>query len=130
MKTTWTGHFYLGQFVNQERAEDFFRETWDEDDEDREHTPLTEFASSQGQRWYDHDFLEWHLDPSAKTVQELVAGASWHAQWVAELARRAAMSGITANAFVFIEESQITHPRSVVGNGFSLQYMGRITFPI
>ena len=52
-------HFWVGRFPSEQSAADYFAEVWDEDDEDREHTPLSAFARDQGEKWYDHDFLEY-----------------------------------------------------------------------
>lgn len=105
MRKTQTSHFWLGHFPNEQRVADYFAEAWDEDDEDRDHTPLSEFARDQGEKWYDQDFLEYGFNPAATSVEELVAGYSYHEQWTAELARRARDAGVTAsNLLVFIDK--------------------------
>jgi hypothetical protein len=131
VRTTQTCHFWLGQFPNEQRVDDYFAEVWDEEDENREHTPLSAFGRDQGENWYDHDFLEHGYNPKATSVEELVEGHSYHEQWAAELARRAAAAGITgSNMVVFIEREQIDRPRSVDGDGYSLRYMGTIRYRI
>jgi hypothetical protein len=133
MRKTQTCHFWLGRFSDERRAADYFGEAefWDKDEEDREHTPLSAFARDQGEKWYDHDFLEYGFNASAASVEELVAGYSYHEQWTAELARRAAAAGVTgSNLIVFIDREQIDRPRSVEGDGYSLHYLGTIRYRI
>jgi hypothetical protein len=61
----------------------------------------------------------------------LVAGYSYHEQWTAELARRAAEAGLKGlNTLVFISRDQIDRPRSVKGDGCWLHYLGTISYRI
>jgi hypothetical protein len=131
MQRTQTAHFWLGHFPDGSRVGDYFTEVWNENDGDREHTPLSEFARDQQKKWYDHDYLEYGFNPDASSIQELVTGYSYHDQYKDELAARAAKLGLAGiNMFVFIEESQIAHPRSIAGEGYTLHYVGTITYRI
>ena len=131
MRTSETSHFWVGHFSSVQRMADYFTEVYDEDDEDREHTPFSQFAGDQGATWYDHDFLEYAYRDDCASVEEVVKGYSYHEQWAAELARRAAEAGLTGiNAVVFISEDQIDEPRSVHGDGYALHYLGTITYRI
>lgn len=131
MRDTETSHFWLGQFPNKKRVTDYVAEVYDDEDEDREHTPLSQFARDQGEKWYDHDFMETGFKKNAKSVEDLVNGYSYHEQWSAELARRAMVAGLTKiNMLVFISKDQIDKPRSVEGNGYRLLYMGTIKYRI
>jgi hypothetical protein len=131
MQDTQTCHFWVGRFPNEQRVADYFAEVWDEDDEDRAHTPLSEFARDQQEKWYDHDFLEYGFNPAARSIKELVTGYSYHDQYEDELSRRVTAHGLTGvNMFVFIDQEQIDHPRSVEGDGYTLHYMGTITYRI
>ena len=47
-------HLWLGQFQSEDRFKEFLRETYDENLE----IPMNEFAASQGQKFYDHDWIE------------------------------------------------------------------------
>jgi hypothetical protein len=130
MRSTETSHFWVGRF-SEAIAADYFTEVWDEDDEDREHTPLSAFARDQGVKWYDHDFIEYGFSEGAGSIEELVAGYSYSDQWAAELARRAAAAGLSGvNFFVFISEDEIERPRSVHGDGYWLHYLGTIKYRI
>lgn len=126
MSDKQTSHFWVGH-ASQELAEDYFAETYSEDEEE---TPVSAFARDQGIMWYDHDFLE-HGWGTAPTIQELVAGYSYSDQWAEELAQRVAGAELTdINFFVFISEEEIEHPQSVEGDGYWLRYMGMIEYDI
>jgi hypothetical protein len=131
MRDTETSHFWLGHFPNEKRVAEYLAEVYDEDDEDREHTPLSQFARDQGEKWYDHDFMEHGFKKNAKSVDDLVNGYSYYEQWSAELVRRAAEAGLTkVNMLLFIGKDQIDIPRSVEGDGYNLYYMGTIKYRI
>jgi len=124
-----TSHFWVGNFP-ENLAGEYFTEVDDEEDEDREHTPLSAFARDQGEKWYDHDFLEYGWG-KADSIDKLVAGYSYSDQWGAELARRAAAAGLTdVNFFVFIGKDEIDQPKSVQGDGYWLHYLGTIEYRI
>jgi hypothetical protein len=130
VRDTETSHFWVGH-LPEALAADYFAEVYDEDDEDRERTPLSAFARDQGEKWYDHDFLEYGFRDAARSVEELVAGHSNSDQWGAELARRAAEAGLSGiNWFAFISESEIERPRSVRGDGYWVHYLGKIRYRI
>jgi hypothetical protein len=130
VRETETSHFWVGHFP-EAKAADYFTEVWNEDDEDREHTPLSAFARDQGVRWYDHDFIEYGFKEGAGSIEELVTGYSYSDQWVAELSRRAAAVGLSGvNFFVFISEEEIGQPKSVRRDGYWLHYLGTIEYRI
>lgn len=130
MRETETSHFWLGRF-GTEAAANYLEEVWDEDDEDRVHTPLSAFARDQGERWYDHDFLEHGFYPKAKSVREMTGGHSYHEQWADELVRRADAAGLTGmNVLIFLSEAEVGKPRSVSGDGYELHYLGTIEYRV
>ncbi len=130
MQDTETSHFWVGHFPAS-LAADYFAEIYDEDDEDREHTPLSAFARDQGEKWYDHDSLEYGFAEAAESPEELFSGYSYSDQWGAELVRRMQEAGLAGvNWFAFISESEIAGPRSVRGTGYWLHYLGTITYRI
>lgn len=131
MRDTATSHFWLGHFPDEKRVAEYVAEVYDDDDEDREHTPLSQFARDQGEMWYDHDSMEHGFEENAKSVEDLVNGYSYHEQWSAELARRASEAGLTqVNMLLFIDKDQIDKARSVEGDGYILHYMGTIEYRI
>jgi hypothetical protein len=123
-------HFWVGQFL-PDRSENYFAEIWDETDEDRHHTPLSEFARDQDVKWYDHDCIEYGYDDQAQSIQALVYGYSYSDQWADEVERRIMAARLQdINCLVFINEDQIAQPRSVQGNGYWLHYLGTIRYRI
>ena len=102
MRETETSHFWVGHFPDGRRVGKYFAETYDEDDDDM---PISQFARDQGERFYDHDFMEYGFSKAAKSIEKLAKGYSFHEQWSAELARRAAAAGLTGvNMFVLINK--------------------------
>ena len=126
-----TSHFWVGRFSSMQQLAGYFAEVYDDEDEDREQTPLSGFARDMGETWYDHDFLEYAYGEACATVEELADGYSYHEQWAAELARRTTDAGLTGvNTIVFISRDQIEHPRSIEGDGYVLHYLGTIGYLI
>ncbi len=131
MHDTQTCHFWLGRFPNAKRVSAYLREVWNDDDEDRVHTPHSEFARDQGEKWYDHDFLEHGFKARAKSVAALVKRHSYFEQYTDELSKRAEALGLTnLNTLIFIDQDQIESPRSVTAKDFTLHYLGTITYRI
>lgn len=130
MLDTETCHFWLGRFPNECVYYEFFKELWDDAD-DRENTPMTEFARSQDVMSYDYDFTEYGYKPNAKSVADLVRGHSYHEQYTDELTKRAAALGLVGvNAFLFLTDHEIPEPRSVKTDQFEFHYVGTITYRI
>ncbi|MEZ6143727.1 MAG: immunity 22 family protein [Zavarzinella sp.] len=127
MRETETSHFWVGHFPAA-LASTYFAEVYEVD---RDETPLSAFARDQGERFYDHDFLEYGFSDTAGSAEELVAGYSYSDQWGAEFARRVAAAGLSeVNWFAFISEDEIDRPRSVQGDGYWYHYLGTINYPI
>lgn len=125
MRETEISHFWVGHPPEHLRGP-YFAEKLDEDDE----AALSMFARDQGQKYYDHDFLEYGWG-TASTIQELVAAYSYSDQWAEELARRVAEAGLTGvDTFIFISQEEVRAPRSVQGDGYWLRYLGTIEYRI
>jgi Immunity protein 22 len=130
MQDETVSHFWVGHFP-VDRAENYFAEIWDETDEERNHTHLSEFARDQGVKWYDHDCIESGYDDQTPSIHDLVDGYSYSDQWAAEVERRVIAAGLQdINFFVFIKEDQIAHPRSIQGDGYWLHYLGTIGYRV
>jgi Immunity protein 22 len=130
MQDETVSHFWVGNFL-ADRAEAYFAEIWDETDEDRNHTPLSEFARDQDVKWYDHDCIEYGQDDQAQSIQDLVDGYSYSDQWADEVERRIIAAGLQdINFLVLIGEEQIAQPRSIQGDSYWLHYLGTIRYRI
>jgi len=113
-------HIWLGLF-NENAPRGFFVERHDREDDDA----LSLFAESQGEVWYDHDFVEisYHLKPMA--VADRVKGHSYWEQYTEAVLSKATSLGVEkANVFVMASKAQISSARSVKGVGYSLWYLG------
>ncbi len=125
MRVTEISHFWVGHLPDDLRGP-YFAEKLDEGDD----VPLSMFARDQGEKYYDHDFLEYGWG-AANTIQELVDGYSYSDQWAGELARRVADAGLTGvDTFIFISQEEVRAPRSVQGDGYWLKYLGTIEYRI
>lgn len=124
-------HFWLGRFTTEQHALDYFAEVWDDNDEDREYTPLSAFAHDQGEKWYDHDYLEYVFSVDTVSVSALLTGLSYADQYHDQVCQRATETRLTrCNVAVLIEESQIERPRSAQGGEYALHYLGTITYRV
>ena len=123
MGQTEISHFWVGHLPEDLRGR-YFEEALDEGDD----APLSLFARDQGQKYYDHDFLEYGWG-TAQTVQELVSGYSYSDQWANEFARRVGAANLPPfDFFMFISKQEVRHPRSVHGDGYWLHYLGTIEY--
>jgi hypothetical protein len=117
---TDVSHIWLGLFTTDGPG-DFFVERHDREDDE----PLSHFAASQGEQWYDHDFVEISFLKQPRPVTELVKGHSYWEQYIDSVLSRSAELGLReANVFVMASKHVIKAARSVDGRGFRLLYVG------
>lgn len=131
-------HFWLGHCENNERLAAFLSEDqyWKLDDEERAVSYLSEFAKTQNERWYDHDFLEAGRETEGATLAERFRKYSWSEIWADELDRRAKERKLgDPNCFVMLggspdkpEDWDINTPCDIRQSGIDLHYMGKIEF--
>lgn len=126
VRETETSHFWLGRFTEKALA-GYLDEHYDMGDD----VPISRFARDQGERFYDHDFLEHGYYPKAESVREMTDGHSYHEQWADELVRRADADGLVGmNFLIFISKGEIEKPVSVTGDGYELHYLGTIAYRV
>lgn len=129
---TVKSHFWIGKF----ESEDIFGDFVGEDEsryelEDYDDIPISKFATSQGEIWIDHDFMESGFEEPNKDVKIQFKKYSYAYNWGEELERRCSKLPETGyNALIFISEDQIDNPKSVIGNGFILEYLGTIEYEV
>lgn len=137
LKKTITTQFWVGKFATEALFYEFVGEDpahYAEENEDKDY-PLSKFSASQGEWFYDHDFMEVAFSAEAIQTSEQFM-ASWVDKWADELDRRIKKHGIAnANTLVMmvVDKSpnrdpyrQITNPVSVSDEGFELVYLGEI----
>lgn len=113
-------HIWLGEFKGN-APEDFFEEHYDREDDE----PLSAFAKSQGQIWYNHDFIEISYLDEPERVATLVDGHSYSEQYLQKVIIHAENLGIhKANVFVLAYKNEIMTPSTVEGVGYKLWYLG------
>jgi hypothetical protein len=118
-------YIWIGQFTD-EAPEDFFEEKYGRDDE-----PLSQFANSQGQSWYDHDFVEISYLDSLEPIASLIDGHSYFDQYQTALLHvTQAKKIVEANVFVLASKDQFSSPRTASGIGYDLWFMGSFSYDI
>ena len=127
MKSTETSHFWAGKFDSLESFTQLFVETYSDDDD----APISPFAETQGEAFYDHDFMEYGYSDDADSVADLVAGYSYSDQWLDQFAKLLDSAGLTGvNAFLFISESEIENAQSFGTETGGLTYLGKLKYKI
>ncbi len=140
---TQTAQFWAGAFTDKAAFFAFVGEDpahYAEENEDGD-LPLSPFSGSQGERRYDHDFMEVGFCAAPHgDIAGMLAGHSDIEHWAEEFAQRLQDAGIEhCNAFIMVAIDlqrdgtlyrQIDEPRPVEGDGFRLVYLGEISYPI
>ncbi len=104
-------------------------------EEELDNCPITDFAKSQGERFLDHDFIEWRWEPDCKPLVEMFSGSSWVEMWAEKVEDRAKSLGVgKINCFVMIglEEGvnppqQVEKPCDIKLKSGTLVFIGEIT---
>ena len=127
MKSTETCHFWAGKFASLESFTSLFVETYSDDDDE----PISSFAETQRDTFYDHDFIEYGYSDDAESLPELVENYSYSDQWLNDFAALVESEGLTdINAFVFITDSEISNPQSFENENGYLRYLAKLTYSI
>ena len=130
---THRSHFWIGN-GRWEKVEEYFAEIWNEDDPDRNHSPLSHFSQDQGTTWYDHDCLERITHEEAKPIAQLVEHMSYASHYLGKLIEKAQLTGLdSANIAVMFdlgERDCFPNARSVSNNYVELHYLGMLEYPV
>jgi hypothetical protein len=114
-------HVWLGIFPSAKALSEYFEESYDEDDS----SPINQFAKDQGERWYDHDWVERGFKENA-TLKALIRDHSYSASYMEAVVADAQMRGIgSANTFVMADIDEFDAPKTVERDSFKLYYLGR-----
>ncbi|HAY13692.1 MAG TPA: immunity 22 family protein [Fimbriimonadaceae bacterium] len=115
---------WVGTFPSQAALDAYFEESYSDTDDD---PPISKFAQDQGERFYDHDFMEVKYLPGAASMVELLEGLSGSHHYAAAITARQAWQP-EFNTVVMLMRGEITDPRSVQGEGYTLTYVGQYEF--
>lgn len=116
-----TSHLWLGRFPSEAALDAYFEESYGDDDDQ----PINQFAADQGERSYDHDWVERSFFDASGDLRAQLAPHSYSSSYldrVIELARARGMVG--ANAFVLADRGEFEHPVSVNAPSYTLWYLG------
>ena len=129
---TEKSHFWIGRFESEELYFDFVGE----DDsryelDDYDDVPVSKFAESQGEVWIDHDFMESGFEAPQSSLAKQFDKYSYSYNWGRELEKKCVnLKSENTNALIFLNEDQISNPKSVEGHGFEITYVGVIEYEI
>lgn len=127
MQRTDTSHFFVGRFRTEEDLSAFLEEDYSNEDDE---VPISQFCASQGETFLDHDLMESGFRDGEPNLREFFDGFSYAEHWADDIASLAAAQGLNdANTLIFISKCEIAAPHSADGEGFSLAYLGEITYP-
>jgi Immunity protein 22 len=112
---------WLGKAENKRRYTSFLKEQYRDDSK-----PISEFAASQGETFYDHDFVESEFNAKWKTLDDALLALSHSASYAAEL--RAKVEAFGYNFTLATLREDFAEPRSYESDGLKLDYLGSFEY--
>jgi len=113
---------WVGRWPDEKAFHTFFEEV--EEYVDRE--PISPFAASQKEWFYDHDFIEHQFHPLSDELDRMLLGHSGYPSWRVAVLRKCKRRKLGAlNGTVLAFGIQFARPRTYRGEGIELQYLGR-----
>ncbi|PJI91313.1 immunity protein 22 of polymorphic toxin system [Yoonia maricola] len=116
-------HLWLGRFQSDTALAELFEEQY----EDRAR-PLNGFAASQGQRRYDHDFIEYRVG-NGEALEDLIrlnSYSQFYLEQVLEAARASQLQD--ANLFILADAKEFRTPMNIEKTGVSMTYLGQFSY--
>jgi len=115
---------WVGDFDTPDRFRTYFGENYEET-EGQDGAPISLFATGQGARFYDHDFLETQLVPERTTdIRALLEGHSFSRFYTDSLVQAFDNNPLPTNAIVLFFGEGPGEARSASGPGFELRFLG------
>lgn len=114
-------NLWFGRATGKKAFNAFFKETYSDDDR-----PISPFAESQGETFYDHDFLETHFNAKLRTTNEALMAISFSSSFADSV--RDLVSSFDYNFSVAAFSDDFSAPRSVEAEGLSLTYIGTFEY--
>lgn len=112
---------WLGLAKNKRVYQAFLKEQYKDDSK-----PISSFAETQDEQFYDHDFLETVFTGEGLTLDEALAHVSFSSSFVTELKESA--EGIRFNFFIASFSDDFSKPKSAQLDGIDLRYLGRFEY--
>lgn len=112
---------WLGKARNKKRWTAFLKETYSDDD-----SPISEFAVSQGESFYDHDFLESMFDAKWRTLDDALKTLSASSSHAEELRKK--VNPFDANFAILCFSDDFSNPANFETEGLRLVYIGQFAF--
>ena len=114
---------WLGKAADSLTCSTFFAESYDDDD-----GPISPFAESQGETFYDHDFLEVQFNEKFGSVDDALTGMSYSGSFADAV--RAKVESFDFNLSVASFSEDFSNPVSVHTENLSLTYIGRFEYDL
>ena len=116
-------HLWLGHFKDLGALEELFCEQYEDFDK-----ALNSFAETQGQRSYDHDFVEYSIG-KGDSLEDLI-GLNSYSEYYLEPALKIAMQMRieNANLFILADSGEFRSPSDVQTKDTFLKYLGRFPY--
>ncbi len=112
---------WLGRAADEQSFEAFFDETYGEDD-----APISAFAASQGETFYDHDFVDRVRAEAFMSLDEAFNGLSYGSSFIEDV--WAKIGEFDYNMVVSCYSDDFSAPRSANADGIELEYIGRFAY--
>ncbi len=114
---------WFGKAADNLACATFFAESYADDD-----GPISPFAASQGETFYDHDFLEVQFNEKFESVDDALKGMSYSGSFADEV--RAKVESFNFNLSVASFSEDFSNPVSVQAENLSLTYIGRLEYDL
>lgn len=112
---------WLGSAANKRAFNAFFKERYGDDS-----APISAFAASQGEKFYDHDFLEAQFEPKFKSIDDVLKTVSFSASFADEVCEKVLEFDFNVSVAFFGDD--FSDPRSIEVDGIKLAYIGRFQY--
>ena len=117
---------WLGRFESEAALAAYLEETYSEDDEA---APISRFAADQGQRSYDHDFVESDFFAETADLAAALDGFSYARAYLADVvAAYRAQAAPPVNVALLAFDNAIRAPKSASSATYWLIHLGRFRF--
>lgn len=112
---------WIGLAKNKSVYRAFMKEQYKDDSK-----PISAFGASQGESFYDHDFLESEFCGEGMTIKDAFYAVSYCSSFIDQVVEK--VDNTPFNFFIAFFADDFSHPKSAVAEGIELTYLGRFDF--